>query len=231
MKNKLLATLALLALGWPTLAQTTDSVNYQNQLGIIASPQLDKFFTANRTLPVGLIYKRQIKPDQAVRLSALGAYRRQTFTSTIFPENLNTITTSLLQVMAGYEWQKELSKRWILYYGSDAGIIFNNNIKNDDEPTSVFWQRGATRNYRAEDKFLTLSIRPMAGIKLKVFSKIYLSAETTLSASFNRHEFDSNLEIVFYDTGETTGEHQNGIWKNYSLQYLPISNIQFIYHF
>lgn len=232
MKNKLLISLGLLALSWPAFAQTSDSVSYKNHLGIIASPQLDKFFTANRTLPLGLIYRRQLKPDQAVRLSVLGAYNRQTFTSTIDPEGLKATSTSLLEVMAGYEWQKELSKRWSLFYGSDVGIGFKNIIQEDEDKSHPIPAGLAHYTKLAKDKTVNLGIRPFAGLQFKIHKKLHLAAETAISANYSRREYGANTHAIVYSTGEDLeGGYENGIWKEYNLKYSPISNVQLIYIF
>ena len=232
MKNKLLTLLVVFGFTLPGLAQTPDSVSFKNHLGIIASPQLDKFFTANRTLPIGLIYRRQLKPDQAIRFAVLGAYKRQTFTSTIDPEGLKATSTSLLEVMAGYEWQKELSKRWSLYYGSDVGIGFKNIIQDDEDKSHPIPAGLAHYTKLAKDKTVNLGIRPFAGLQFKIHKKLHLAVETAISANYSRREYNHNIHAILYSTGEDKeGEYSNGIWKEYNLKYSPISNVQLSYQF
>src|SRR6478609_8497436 len=128
MKNKLLTLLAVFGLSLPAFSQTSDSVQYKNQLGIIGSPSLQYLFQ-NKSLPVGLIYKRQVKPDRAWRVSVIGSYSNQTFPAGTF-NNFNSMFYTYsskgfwAETLLGYEWQKELSKKWEFYYGIETGMSF-----------------------------------------------------------------------------------------------------------
>lgn len=79
MKQALLLPLLLAGLA-PALAQPAapappDTARaFRHALGLTASPQLDHFFTANRRLPLGLIYKRQLAPGRALRARVVGYY-------------------------------------------------------------------------------------------------------------------------------------------------------------
>lgn len=45
---------------------------YKREFGLTASPQLAHFFTANRSLPLGLIYQRQLTKTKSLRLRLVG---------------------------------------------------------------------------------------------------------------------------------------------------------------
>ena len=231
MKNILLSLLAVFSLSLSALAQTADSVSYKNQLGIIASPLLDKFFTANRSLPVGLIYRRQVKPDQAARLSVLGAYKRRTFTSTIAPENLRTTTTSLLEVMVGYEWQKELSARWQFYYGADAGAgytKYNTKIEiTDNVPASYYFSSFGYSNSHT----LFFTLKPMAGIRFNLSRNLYLATETNIAINYGLTK-QKHFQTAFYDTPDPqTTETPSYTSSSALVNFAPLANIQLVYKF
>ena len=58
------------------LAQTPASPDtarlYRREVGLTASPQLAQFFTANRSLPLGVFYQRQLSPTRFLRLRLVG---------------------------------------------------------------------------------------------------------------------------------------------------------------
>ncbi|WP_345236660.1 hypothetical protein [Hymenobacter saemangeumensis] len=139
MKRLSTATLgALLAAGLtaPAFAQApppapADTARHQRQMGLTASPQLDNFFTANRSLPVGVLYQRQLTPAKALRLRLSGLLS--------YADSANFLDSSpsgivngyvegpshrrwQVQVFAGYAWQRRLSRRVALDYGLEAGL-------------------------------------------------------------------------------------------------------------
>src|SRR5688572_18908671 len=175
MKNKLLTLLAVCGLSLPAFSQTSDSVQYKNQLGIIASPSLQYLFSANQSLPVGLIYKRQVKTNEAWRLTVKGSYNNQYKPNGPFYSNSNYIsqknTYFFAETLVGYEWQKELTKRWTFYYGADAGVRyssykvdfdFTNYSPDQNGPTGFGYGNTSSQNY---------VLQPMAGIKFNLSSR------------------------------------------------------------
>lgn len=127
---RFLLPVALLTLAGSAQAQTTppDSARVpKHQVGLTASPQLARFFTANRSLPVGLIYKQQVKPNQFLRLRLVGFYNRSEtananpyFTPATKSIGPNTSTWEV-NAFVGYEWQHALSRRFKWGYGAEVG--------------------------------------------------------------------------------------------------------------
>ena len=121
---------ALLLLAGPAQAQTAPADTarfYKHHLGLTASPVLDHFFTANRSLPVGLLYKRQTAPNRALRFRLVGYYsRRDTLVTDMFsfPATKSAgpdIRNWEVNAFVGYEWQHSLGRRFRWNYGLEVG--------------------------------------------------------------------------------------------------------------
>src|SRR5688572_25647636 len=203
MKNKLWAMLALFLFSAPAFALQADSVTFKNQLGIIASPSLQYLFSMNRTLPVGIIYKRQVKPDQAWRFSVSGRLENNTNPSGPYGVGYNFITMKqsfyYVEAMFGHEWQKELSRRWTFYYGADAGVGFSkSNIEYD---ISNFKPNGIYNFGYGDISTKTYMLQPMAGIKFNLHSRLYLATETSISLNHSRSTHHS-YEVTISESQE-----------------------------
>ena len=134
-----LPVLLAAALAGPALAQTAPADTartYRHQLGLTASPQLDHFFTANRSLPVGLLYKQQLKPGRALRLRLVGFYSRRD-TSVTYQPSITAYTGSAgpdkrmweLNAFAGYEWRHTLHHHFHWSYGVEVGGGYYHNYR------------------------------------------------------------------------------------------------------
>ena len=108
--------------------------SYKYTFGLTASPVLEYFFTVNRSLPLGLLYKRQLMSHKALRLRLVGYYsRRDTSnywkgapTSILvgYIEGPNT-TTWDVNAYVGVEWAKPLARRLYGAYGLELGTGWN----------------------------------------------------------------------------------------------------------
>lgn len=234
MKNKLLLVAAFLGCSLTAFSQTDDSASYKHQLGIIASPSLQYLFQ-NKSLPVGLIYKRQVKADQAWRLTITGRYNNENYPNGPYGSNSNYLvqksTNYFAQALIGYEWQKELNKRWTFYYGIDAGAgysrykseyDFTNYTPNQFETYGFGYGKGASQYY---------ILQPMAGIKFNLTSRLYLATETNIALTYSRSQH-KNVQTNFTgDQSPVTTESPGFTASSTNLRYSPLSNIQFVYKF
>jgi hypothetical protein len=134
--------------------------------------------------------------------------------------------------LIGYEWQKAFSNRSTFYFGADAGIGFSKSSNSFDfdgfkpnysNPIILQQFTSSSTNYL---------LKPMAGIKFKLNSKLYLGLETGVTLNYSQIR-NKNSEItfpenqnepIFTDNGKTSS-------KSFNLMYNPVSNIQLIYKF
>jgi hypothetical protein len=226
---------ALLVLGasFTTRAQTAPADTaryYRHHLGLTASPVLDGFFRNNRSLPLGLLYKRQAAPRRAWRF---GAVFNQQYNERYdpFPKINNAYATLRYSAEAtvGLEVQKWLTRRWVGFTGADVGAGYKHYRYDQDEQRFVTIN-GAdvvlANESRTYDKTRFIFLRPLLGIRYNLLPYLYASAETTLNISYALREVEVNGTTYRTDTGEEI-ERGSGSYKERFMQVnlLPISRI------
>lgn len=179
-------SLALCATASAATAQTVDSTTtYKHHLGLTASPVLDGFFKNNRSLPLGLLYKRQVKPNQAVRARVVGQY---TSRDTANYAQLQDGTGSKeweLQAFIGYEWQRHISRRFSWYYGVEVGAgierLYQRNVvawSNANGPYQYDW-RYTGKRWQGQ-------LRPFAGLEFAITPRWSVLAEMAAPIVYQR---------------------------------------------
>jgi len=202
MKQIISLLLGTLPLAAAAQTPTDTATTYRHQLGLTASPQLNKFFTANRSLPLGLLYQRQVKPNQAVRARLVGQYsRRDTadFAGSL-PGSSNRYWE--LNGYVGYEWQQQLGRHTSLYYGAEVGTGISQRSFHDvrsGQDTNGDYQYDALRT----SKQWRVEVRPFLGISVAVSQRVHLFAESVVSTSYTRRRDDYN--------GTGTRTYPNGL--------------------
>ena len=243
MKNKLLTLLVVFGFTLPGLAQSSDSVSYKNQLGSIASPQLDKFFTANRALPLGLMYRRQLKPDLAWRAISIFSYNRSNFDD---PDHANPNYDDknlYYNISLGLEKQLILNNKFTAYAGMDVG--FSHNLYRRDfeiyfnqqyDGTSVYFKEAGYRWWKTN----SANLKPFAGSTFNISRRLSLSLETAFLGQFSNEKYKSRFNDYILENAHVLnseyGEVYEKGWGNSTtnslrVQYLPISNLQLSYKF
>ena len=203
---------ALLGLCLPcaAVAQTTatpadTATTYKHHLGLTASPVLDGFFRNNRSLPLGLLYKRQLTPAKALRLRLVGLFSQADTASSI--DAPGTFTQGyvtgpdrshwLVQGFAGYEWQRPLSRRVGLAYGLEAGVGYERLrteaaflqgyppgglVTDTDERITQDWQ---------------VQLRPFVGFYYQPTPRLRLFAESVFVTSYIHRRWTHNGRSIF----------------------------------
>ncbi|SDX75931.1 hypothetical protein [Hymenobacter psychrophilus] len=214
--------LAAAALPLAATAQTAppdSAATYKHQLGLTASPVLDGFFKNNRSLPVGLLYKRQTKPNQALRLGLVlnQNYARQK--SNPFATNPATRRNILdLQLYVGREWQCPLTRRWVAYAGLDAGGGYD-RFRNQTEDIRDGQIDTFSESFLYQDNVIFATyhifIRPLVGVRYQLHNHLYISAETNIISQYSNLKVDAKNSLTRISTGEVSSAHT--IIKNSSI--------------
>lgn len=231
-------TSLLLTLGLPLAAAAQAPADtttiYKHQLGLTASPVLDGFFRNNRNLPLGLLYKRQVKPNQAIRVRLLSQYSRRDTANypgtitTFFPgyrEGTNNYKVSA-GIFLGYEWQKKLNRNFVIGYGLETGItysIYKNTIILDFRLDSL-----QSRNHGVySTKTTTLQLRPFSNLQYRVTNKVQIFLESAFMMQYQSRRDDGSLQGTF-PFGSVSSYN-----KSHSTQafFSPIQLIGVLYHF
>ncbi|WP_242921117.1 hypothetical protein [Pontibacter liquoris] len=204
-------------------AQTPDTTSYKHHLGIIASPTLHKVFDSNRELPVGLIYKRQIKANAAFRATLVGTTSMYEHSSPS-PNNKSTSENSYfhVQLTGGYEWQVPLSNRWELYYGGEAGPVYGRSVSKNRSGNSDYYN-GTT----VKDNSYNVGavVRPFAGIAFQINSRLYIATETAIVAYYHTGKYKTHT-ASYGNTSDGTSKYSYA-----NIKYQPLSNLSLLLRF
>lgn len=194
--------LLLLAAALPlaATAQTAppdSAATYQHQLGLTASPVLDGFFKNNRSLPLGLLYKRQMKPNQALRVRVVGQYSRRDTTAHLGPFDGSGIRQWAASGFIGYEWQRPLSKKFGWYYGVELGGGVRRSTRIDIQDVPASDSRGSyTYDARYKTRAWKAQIRPFMGINYSITSNANLFFEASTSSIYEQRKYNFNSYII-----------------------------------
>ena len=222
----------------PALAQTTpapaDTARfYKHHLGLTASPMLDKFFSANRSLPVGLLYKRQTSSG---RLTRFGIHLNQNLDYRLDgspqpnPYIYNT-TVFDIDVRVGREYAYSLSRRWTATAGADVLLGYRYDRLHYEGGGSTSFGEPTFKQQTETDRYYRLAIAPFAGLRYSFHKRLYGSAEATVYLAFSRLEFKIRGSTIMTRTGELydsllTGDTR---YNRFSLGLRPVSQLTLHY--
>ncbi|OON67742.1 hypothetical protein [Hymenobacter sp. CRA2] len=182
-------------------AQAPDTTARRYELGLTASPQLDHFFTGNRALPVGLLYRRPLGPTKALRLRVVGQYARQDTSDYAGQLAGSGRRAWELTALAGYEWQRPLARRWQLCYGAELGAGLGrttSRVLRETPNTNGVGTYATDLRYVGE--YWQAQARPFVGLRLHLGSAISLFAEAAAPLSYVRRRDDYTIDIVRQNT-------------------------------
>ncbi|OWP63602.1 hypothetical protein CDA63_08465 [Hymenobacter amundsenii] len=231
--------LAATALPLAATAQNTppdSAATYKHQLGLTASPVLDGFFKNNRALPVGLLYKRQTKPNQALRLGLVLDLRNERRNkSSDLAANPTFYENSFgLQAYIGREWQRSIARRWVAYAGLDVGAGYDRFRRRDEAITAINVDGGSALFLRKSDYAITTYstfLRPLIAVRYQVKPYLYLSAESVISVRYSHRSFQDKNSINRVDSNSTDGANTNTQNNAISIFLNPVSQVALHYCF
>ncbi|GAB2772290.1 hypothetical protein HNQ93_000744 [Hymenobacter luteus] len=222
-------------------AQTPPSVpdsatTYRHQVGLTASPVLEGLFKNNRSLPLGVLYKRQLTPARALRLGAVANYRYQKRYDPVPLSNRDFRQTDTgLQAYAGLEWQRPLSRRCVAYAGVDVGAAYTSWLLREYSENGELFNGAYSiigMDQQARQRTYSGFVRPLTGIRFHLRRFLYLSAETTLLAQYSYSTWKSEFSRRVKDTEQilSTG---SGHFKDRDIrvEIRPVSQLSVHYLF
>lgn len=213
---------------------------YKHHLGLTASPVLSQFFTANRSLPVGLIYQRQLTRTKSLRLRLVGQFSYAD--STNFEDDASGITGGYVtgpsyrqwqvQAFAGYAWQRLLGRRIALDYGLEAGLGYERRGSSSAYRTTyqpggyvIDYDEYTTQNWQVQ-------ARPFAGLSYRPTPRLRLFAEMALPLSYTHQRWEHHGKSVFTKPNEADRFLDQRAYANrVSLAWRPIQLLGATYAF
>jgi len=167
----------------------------KNDVGFNTAFVLDGILNANGG-PFVFVYKRQLASNKALRYGVS------------FNINLNlhsgsqgnyTISDFVnVNPSFGKEWQNQLTKRWIWYYGGDIrAFIWQNSFSN---------YQNNQQNIRQENNSYGLSIAPFLGLRFAISERLYAATEASLNVGYR---YQNNIERQFTGGVQTNSSQNN----------------------
>ena len=152
-------------------------VSFQNDIGFNTTFALQGVFNSNQT-PFSLIYKRYSAEKKALRLGVdtyVNINKTDSKTST---STFDDFSYGYVGLVVGMEFQKQIDKRWVWYYGGDFVPYYSFDVRDSFSNGELFREE--------ENKAFGLGFRPFLGIRFDLSSRLYLSAEANLLLSYGR---------------------------------------------
>lgn len=217
---------------------------YKHHLGIAVSPQLDQFFTANRRLPVTLLYKRQTSPHKLWRfgLTLSQDYSRR---DDYFPPSIpakgnsndeykNSYTS--VGLAFGREFVKPVSPRWAVVAGADFRIgyayysEFLDKTSTFSNPPPVFQ---SVRGLEYVNKY-SAGLAPFISLRCVLKPFLYASAESALRLDYQRDVYEGYSYSVNVITGQvisggTSSTGQALIYQSVNLSFRMLNQVSIHY--
>ena len=189
----------------PAPADTAHTARHE--LGLTASPVLDHFFTANRSLPVGLLYKHgggAAHPDRATRWGLTFSQQADSFTDNRFPPvNQDRATADFaLDALVGREYRRTLGRRWRGAAGADLGVGYARTVFT----TSRFLSTAPLLRSDTWTRYNTYSaqVRPFVALHFRLTPCLYVAAESSAQV-FYQHQILAGYDtLIDYAAGTTT---------------------------
>ncbi|OGX80814.1 hypothetical protein BEN47_06040 [Hymenobacter lapidarius] len=188
-----------------TAAPAADTARfYRHHLGLTASPVLDGFFRNNRSLPVGLLYKRQTAPNKLWRF---GVVLNQNYSrrdednpsppTTMVKVNEEYILNTLgLGASVGRELTKPFSKRWTGTLGADVSAGFSRFTRDARKQSLGNANQGVNPSeYRQLDQFRSFNaaVAPFVGLRYAIRTYLYASAESAIKVYYFRETIGGRI--------------------------------------
>lgn len=235
MKTKALLFALLLFVCQFASAQSQDSIAfYRHHIGINTRVVLDKAIDPASRMPLQLMYKYQLSRTGAIRIGLEGMYSKSDSTQS-FTNRHDEITDYLFGGSIGYEWQKQLSKRFMLYYGADGFYRQNGRnieiINNYPEPSPSQTEVEIYIDNKLTTK--TTGLRPFVGLRANIGKRFYLSSETALVIQ-REHvawKFEDYIKFSSPEGGSIQPGSSDYTTKKSTVSYLPFSGINIQYLF
>ncbi len=171
-----LCSIALSTLTFIATAQTSpEEKEYSNDVGFNTTFLLEGIINSGQT-PFTLMYKKYKDNNNPLRLG-VRINANLTNTKENSPSNFANQSSFSFSGVVGKEFQKEINRNWIWYYGGDLipSFIFS----------KLEYSNNNGYNQTTIDNRLGIGIMPFLGVRFNINSKLYLSTEFSFGPSYS----------------------------------------------
>lgn len=193
---------------------------YKHHLGLTASPVLNQFFTANRSLPVGLLYKRQTAPNKLWRFGLVvnQDYSRRDEVIRIPLPNVKSNEEYILNhwgvsASVGQEFIRRFSRRWTGVAGADASVGYSRFTRNSKRQIMGNTNIGMPLTEPIENEqtnyysYYRASVAPFCGVRFAIRPYLYASAESSINLAYSRVVSKGTGSVKYLLTGNVIGDN------------------------
>lgn len=172
----ILCSIALSTLTFIATAQTSpEEKEYANDVGFNTTFLLEGIINSGQT-PFTLMYKKYKDNNNPLRLG-VRLHMNLSDVNDNGSSNYNYTSDASFSAVVGKEFQKEINKNWVWYFGGD--IV----------PTIGYYdyEYRSSNDYRqtVNTKSVGLGFKPFLGIRFNINSRLYLSTEFSFGPSYS----------------------------------------------
>jgi hypothetical protein len=193
--KKLLLLFSICVLTKSTYAQTDPSNQYKKHFGFNTNIVFNNIFQSGAS-PFTLLYKKQLKENQAFRLGASVNLNIDDGKRNNGAQINNFVS---LQLTLGKEFQRELTKHWIWYGGGDIIPSYSNSNQQSTQTVNGPSIKNTQITYG-------LGLRPFLGLRFNINSRLYVATEASLNLSYSNYSTSSSDGV---NTNESSGNRFN----------------------
>ncbi|MBK5280075.1 MAG: hypothetical protein JJE09_14550 [Bacteroidia bacterium] len=228
MKLLLLTFLMTATIGECFCQDLQDLKEYQSDIGFNTNFVFNGIFNSGGNgSPFDLMLKKQKTANSAFRFGT-SVYVNNSNDLNYYQQGYSKYIMCDLSISIGKEFQKQINKRWIFYYGVDFApfISFTQTEYYAQANLEYYVQSLNSKNTYG------LNFIPFLGIRLNINERLYVATQTNLFLSFNRKDITQKS----IDSGNSSPG--NYIYysnkKNFyegTVNITPASGIFFFYRF
>ncbi|WP_182888569.1 hypothetical protein, partial [Hymenobacter rubripertinctus] len=150
------------------------------------------------------LYKRQTKPNQALRLGLVLDLRNERRNkSSDLAVNPTFYENSFgLQTYIGREWKRSIARRWVACVGLDMGAGYDRFRRRDEAITAINVDGGSALFLRKSDYNITTYstfLRPLIAVCYQVKTYLYFSAESAISMRYSHTSVSGGNSLTRLD--------------------------------
>ncbi len=209
-----------------------DLKEYKSDIGFNTNFVFNSIFNSGGNgNPFDLMLKKQKTSNSALRFGtslSLNNYNDLSFS----PQNYSQFTSYNFSFSLGKEFQKQLNKRWIFYYGADiAPFVLFYKIQSYVQDSNTPNLDNYLTNSNSTNSF-GLKVIPFLGIRFNIHERLYVATQTNLFLSLNRKvSTQKSIDNSNSSPGNYNYYSSQRIFNEGSVNISPASGIFFFYRF
>ena len=232
MKKILLTILTTAAITSCFCQDLPDLKAYRSDIGFNTNFVFSGIFNSGTTgNPFDVMLKKQKNANNALRFGtslSVNNYNDLSYS----PQNYNQYSNYNFSISLGKEFQKQINKRWIFYYGTDIApfVLFYKTENYIQEPNTLNLEPYLL--YSNSSNSYGLRVIPFLGIRFNINERLYVATQTNLFISLNRKTVtQKSIDNSNSSPGNYNYYSSQKIFNEGTVNITPASGIFIFYRF